>query len=390
MLDRSRFELQIRRAVRANPVTALLGPRQCGKTTLARQIGDRAEVFDMEDPVSLRRLSEPMSALRPLRGLVVIDEVQLRPDLFPVLRVLADRKPLPARFLILGSASPDLIRQGSESLAGRIAQIELGGFTLEEAGADSLRRWWLRGGFPRSFLARSERDSLLWREDFIRTFLERDLRDLGVRVLPPVLRRMWMMLAHYHGQVWNASEISRSLGEAHTTVKRHLDTLTGALVVRQLQPWFENLGKRQIKAPKIYIRDSGLLHSLLGVDSFAALEGHPKIGASWEGLVVEETARIVGERNIYFWATQSGAELDILAETPKGRIGIEAKRGDAPGSTKSMRIAMEDLKLKRLLVVYPGDQSYDLGGGIRAIPLQALRSEIEQARPKRAVSGGAR
>jgi predicted AAA+ superfamily ATPase len=272
VVERDALFERIRRAIRANPVTALYGPRQCGKTAAARQIAGEtgAEYFDLEDPVSQRRLSEPMTALGSLRGLVVIDEVQRQPDLFPVLRVLADRKPLRARFLVLGSASPELLRQGSESLAGRIAFVEMGGFDLSETGAAALRRLWWRGGFPRSFLARNDADSRTWLENFMRTFLERDIRGHG----------LWNMLADHHGQIWNASEISRSLGEAHTTVKRHLDLLTGALMVRQLQPWHENLAKRQVKSCKIYLRDSGLLHALLGIPSFRDLEGHPKIGAS--------------------------------------------------------------------------------------------------------------
>ncbi len=377
-LQRMALVQQVRRALKANPVTALYGPRQCGKTTLARQVaeGAGAEYFDLEDPVSQRRLSEPMTALRRLRGLVVIDEVQRQPDLFPVLRVLADRRPLPARFLVLGSASPELLRQGSESLAGRIAFVEMGGFDLPEAGAKALWRLWWRGGFPRSFLARTDTESRAWQENFIRTFLERDIREYGVETPPVALRRMWSMLAHYHGQIWNASELSRSLGEAHTTVKRHLDLLTGALMVRQLQPWHENLGKRQVKSPKVYLRDSGLLHALLGVPSFRALEGHPKLGASWEGFAVEEIIHVAGERNVYFWATQAGAELDLLLTLGGQRYGVEIKYGDAPGMTKSMRTALEDLKLKRLFVVYPGTERYELDKRAVVVPLDQIRSEL--------------
>lgn len=375
MLKRTELEQEVRRALRSNPVTAIYGPRQCGKTTLATRLAQtaRAEYFDLEDPVSARRLSEPMTALKPLRGLVVLDEIQRQPGLFPVLRVLADRKPLPARFLILGSASPELLRQGSESLAGRIAFLEMGGFDLSETGASAMRRLWLRGRFPRSFLARSGDDSERWRENFIRTFLERDLREFGVQVPPPTLRRLWSMLAHYHGQLWNASEISRSLGEAHTTVKRHLDILTAALMVRQLPPWHENLAKRQVKSPKVYLRDTGLLHSLLGISAFRALEGHPKLGASWEGFLVEEILRVTGERHAYFWATQSGAELDLLLMSGGRRYGVEIKYGDAPGATKSMRIAIEDLGLSRLYVVYPGAESYELDPRILVVPAGKIR-----------------
>ena len=379
MLQRRILMERIRRAIKTNPVTALYGPRQCGKTAAARQISSErsAEYFDLEDPISQRRLTEPMTALAPLRGLVVIDEVQRQPALFPVLRVLADRKPLRARFLVLGSASPELLRQGSESLAGRIAFVEMAGFDLAEAGTAALRRLWWRGGFPRSFLARNDADGRAWQENFVRTFLERDIREYGVEVPAAVLRRLWSMLAHYHGQIWNASEISRSLGEAHTTVKRHLDLLTGALMVRQLQPWHENLGKRQVKSPKIYLRDSGLLHTLLGVPSFRALEGHPKIGASWEGFVVEEVVRAAGERNCYFWATQSGAEVDLLVMAGGHRYGVEVKYADAPGMTKSMRIALDDLQLKKLIVVYPGADSYRLDERAVVVPLDRVRSELQ-------------
>jgi uncharacterized protein len=369
-IERAGLVARLRAAIRANPVTALTGPRQCGKTTLAREIAasTRAEFFDLEDPVSQRRLAEPMTALRQLKGLVVIDEVQRQPNLFPILRVLADRKPLSARFLVLGSASPELLRQSSETLAGRVAFVEMGGFGLEEVGSDALRKLWWRGRFPRAFLARSEAASREWQENFIRTFLERDISMFGVQVPAPTLRRMWSMLAHYHGQLWNASEISRSLGEAHTTVKRHLDLLTSTLMVRQLQPWFENLGKRQVKSPKVYLRDPGVLHALLGIPSFRALEGHPKIGASWEGFVVEEVVQAAGERNCYFWATQSGAELDVLVMAGGKRYGVEVKYKDAPGMTKSMRVALEDLKLERLFVVYPGLESYRLEARVEAVP----------------------
>jgi predicted AAA+ superfamily ATPase len=363
---------KVRRAIKSNPVTTLYGPRQCGKTTIARQVAgiEPVNYFDLEDPVSERRLAEPMLALRSLRGLVVIDEVQRKPDLFPVLRVLADRRPLPARFLVLGSASPDLLRQGSESLAGRIAFVEMDGFDLSETGAAARSRRWWRGGFPRAFLARSERESRAWQENFIRTFLERDIREFGVDVPPVVLRRLWMMLAHYHGQIWNASELSRSLGESHTTVKRHLELLTGALIMRQLQPFHENLGKRQVKAPKVYVRDSGLLHALLNIPAFRLLQGHPKIGASWEGFVLEEIIRRAGERNCFFWATQSGAELDLLVFRRGKRYGVEVKYADAPPISKSMRVAQQDLSLDRLFVVYPGEQAYDLAKNLTVVPLE--------------------
>ena len=378
MIERRALLSRIHQALRTSPVVVLYGPRQCGKTTLARQVAGAAaaDYFDLEDPVSQRRLSEPMLALRELRRLVVIDEVQRQPGLFPILRVLADRKPLPARFLILGSASPELLRQSSESLAGRVALVEMGGFDLSEVGLKAVRRLWWRGRFPRSFLAKSDAESRSWEENFIQTFLERDIREFGVQVPPVALRRLWMMLAHYHGQIWNASELARSLGESHTTVKRHLNILTGALMVRQLQPWHENLGKRQVKSPKIYIRDTGLLHALLGVPSFRFLEGHPKLGASWEGFVIEELLQLVGERSAYFWATQSGAELDLLLFLDGSRYGVEVKYGDAPGITKSMRVALADLGLRQLFVVYPGRDAYDLDKRVTVLPLEQIRARL--------------
>lgn len=378
LIRRPHLVAAVRAALRRSPTVALLGPRQCGKTTLARALAgaDRATYFDLEDPLSLARLEEPLTALGRLRGLVILDEIQQRPNLFPVLRVLCDRPRTPARFLVLGSASPELVRQGAETLAGRIAFVEMGGFELRELGTAQLGRLWLRGGFPRSFLARSAADSFRWRADFIRTFLERDLRTLGFTIPAPALRRLWMMIAHYHGQSWNASEISRSLGEAHTTVKRHLDVLTGALVVRQLQPWFENLGKRQVKAPKVYVRDSGVLHALLGLSTQAALESHPKLGASWEGFVIEQAIAAIGERNAYYWATQSGAELDLLALAGGRRIGVEVKYADAPRLTKSMHVARADLGLQRIFIAYPGDKRYSLADWAEVVPPAALIGEL--------------
>ena len=385
-VKREKLVSAIKQALRDNPVVALTGPRQCGKTTLARALvtGVRnARIFDLEDPVTLARFADPMTALEALRGLVVIDEVQRAPHLFPVLRVLADRAPLPARFLLLGSASPNIARETSESLAGRAAFIDMSGFMLDEVGAEAQRKLWLRGGFPRAFLARSEAQGFAWREDFIRTFLERDIRNFGVNVAPLALRRLWMMLAHYHGQMWSASEISRSLGESHPTVKRHVDILTGALVLRQLQPWFENLGKRQVKSSKVYVRDTGLLHALLGIASFPQLEAHPKLGASWEGFVVEQVLACVGERNAWYWATQSGAELDLLVMRGGKRYGIEVKYGDAPRPTKSMAIAMSDLRLEHLFVVYPRRERYAMNAHTTALSLESLLNELSKLGAKR-------
>jgi predicted AAA+ superfamily ATPase len=368
----------VRRRLRQSPAVALLGPRQCGKSTLARSFAgaDSSTWFDLENPADVQALAEPMTALGSLRGLVVIDEVQRRPELFPVLRVLLDRKPVRARFLILGSAAPELLRQTSESLAGRVALIEMSGFNLLETGDASWRRLWLRGGFPRSFMAPSMQASADWRADFISTFLERDLPQLGIRVPATSMRRLWAMLAHYSGGIWNGSEIGNSLGEAHTTVRRHLDALSAALVVRVLQPWFENLGKRQVKSPKVYVRDSGLLHTLLGISSAAELDRHPKLGASWEGFVIEQLLSIVRPSQAYYWRTQSGAELDLLLPHGPRRLGVEIKYADAPSLTPSMRIACNDLKLDRLLVVYPGSRRYELAPDISVLPLAGAVSEL--------------
>ncbi len=379
MISRTRLIAAIRARLRANPAVALLGPRQCGKTTIAGELagaGTASTYFDLEKPTDLAKLEQPMTALEPLRGLVIIDEVQRRADLFPILRVLLDRKPVRARFLVLGSASPDLLQQSSETLAGRIALVEMGGFTLDEIKQQDAGRLWLRGGFPRSFLAQSEQASATWREDFIRTFLERDLVQLGVRVPALTMRRFWMMLAHYSGGIWNASEIGRSLGEAHTTVRRHLDALARALVVRVLEPWFENLGKRQVKAPKIYVRDTGILHALLGIGTRRELEGHPKIGGSWEGFVIEQILMRLSHPSAYYWRTQAGAELDLLLLLKGQRFGIEIKRADAPTMTPSMASALHDLGLHRLLVVYPGTARYSPAARVEVLPLADCIAEL--------------
>jgi len=384
-IARPELEVRLRDALRRSPIVTLLGPRQCGKTTLANHIVEsiRSNYFDLENPADEARLAEPMTALERLQGLVIIDEVQRAPALFPVPRVLADRARRPARFLLLGSASPELVRESSESLAGRVAFVDMGGFGLREVGAAAMQRLWLRGGFPRSFLARSDAESAAWRRDFIRTFLERDVRAFGIDISPRALRRLWTMLAHYHGQVWNTSEIGRSLGEAHTTIRRHADVLVGALVVRELQPWFENVGKREIKSPKLYVRDPGILHSLLGVESFQGLESHPKLGASWEGFVIEQILNLTGARDAYFWGTQSGAELDLLVTLNGKRVGVEVKYADAPRITRSMRIALEDLQLSHLYVVHPGSARYDLGARAEAIGLPDLLAEVVSARKAR-------
>ncbi len=358
-------------ALERSRVVALLGPRQCGKTTLARQFvpTDSAAYFDLEAPLSLARLDEPMTALRDLSGLVVIDEVQRRPELFPILRVLADRTPLPAHFLILGSAAPDLLRQSSESLAGRMETVPLSGFTITDVGMPAHQVHWLRGGFPLSFLATSDINSVAWRKSFIQTLLERDIPSFGLGTPAPTLFRFWTMLAHYHGQVWNAAEPARSLGIGETSVRRYLDLLEGVYMVRQLQPWHENLKKRQVKSPKVYIRDSGLLHQLLGIRTLPELLSHPKCGASWEGYVIEEIISSVQPDEVYFWATHAGAELDLLVFKDGRRFGVEIKRADAPRLTPSMRTALEDLKLDRLVVIYPGTKCYSLAEKVDVVPL---------------------
>jgi predicted AAA+ superfamily ATPase len=374
MIKRQSLRARIERALRERPVVALVGPRQAGKTTIAREIaGRRTEgYFDLEDPVDLARLAAPALALSGLRGLVVIDEIQRMPGLFEQLRVLSDRPGAPARFLLLGSASSHLIRGVSETLAGRVRFVDMAGFDLGEVGADRAPALWLRGGFPRSFLASSEVRSLAWRNDFIRTFLERDIPQLGITVPAPALRRFWAMIAHYHGQVWNAAEFGRSLGTSEPTARRYLDILTGAYVVRQLPPWFENIGKRQVKAPKIYVRDSGVLHALLSLRTRHDLTGHPKYGASWEGFAVEQVLSLLGRAESYFWATHSGAELDLLVHMNGKRIGFEMKVADAPTMTRSMAIAMEDLRLSRVYVIYPGSRSYRLARGVEAVPIDHL------------------
>ena len=383
MIERVGHVRTIRRRLRAFPVVAILGPRQIGKTTLARQVTEAhpgpARHLDLEHPADLNRLlDDPLLVLEGLRGLVVIDEVQRRPDLFPVLRVLADRRPRPARFLVLGSASPDLIRQSSESLAGRIHYHSLGGLSLDEIGTGSLDRRWLRGGFPEAWLARSHAAAFLWLENFVRTFLERDLPALGVRVPGSTLRRFWTMLAHWHGQIWNSSEFARSFGVSDGAVRRYLDLLTGALVVRQLQPWHANIAKRQVRAPKIYLRDTGVLHALLGIGDMRSLNTHPKSGASWEGFVLETIIDRLGllDDQVHFWAAHSGAELDLFITRGRRRIGIEIKRTTTPKVTRSMRSALDDLDLSEAIVVHEGGDSYRLAARVRAVAATRLDADL--------------
>lgn len=364
------------------PVVALLGARQVGKSTLARQLARARRGpttwFDLENPVDLARLADPGLELRPLRGLVVLDEIHRLPEVFPLLRVLADRPRTPARFLVLGSASPDLLRQTSETLAGRVAFHELNGFGLREV--DDLERLWLRGGFPLSYLARSAPASRRWRDGFIRTFLERDIPDLGSAVPSITLRRFWTMLAHWHGQLWNGAEFGRAFGVAHTTVRRYLDLLTSVFVVRQLQPWFENVNKRQVRSPKIYISDSGILHALLGLSNREDVLSHPKVGASWEGFVVQQIIQLLAARSeqCFHWSTHAGAELDLLVMAGNRRYGFEVKRAEAPRLTASMRSAFETLGLERLDVVHAGRDLYTLAPRVRALPAAQLPSALRR------------
>jgi predicted AAA+ superfamily ATPase len=383
LIERERHREVIQGLLERHPVVGILGARQVGKTTLAQQLAARYDGpvhhFDLEDPTDLARLGEPMLALRDLRGLIVLDEVQRRPELFPVLRVLADRMDRPARFLVLGSASPDLLRQTSESLAGRIYYHELGGFDLDEVGVAARNQLWLRGGFPRSFTAATDSDSAEWRRGFVRTFLERDLPALGIGIPPETLRRFWTMIAHYHGQVWNGAELARAFGVSNMTVRRYLDLLTSALVLRQLLPWHENLSKRQVKSPKVYVADSGLLHTLLQLETRENLEGHPKVGASWEGFALCEVVERLGARReeVFFWATHAGAEIDLLVIRGQRRFGFELKRTAAPKMTPSIWTALEDLRLDRIDVVYPGEHTFPLAERVRAVALSRLYEDLE-------------
>lgn len=371
MIPRTQLLERIHLALSRSKSVALVGPRQVGKTTLAREFlsSKHPNYFDLENPVSRVRLEQPMTALEALEGLVVIDEVQLAPDLFPVLRVLMDEKPDNGQYLILGSASPRLLQQGSESLLGRLEVIVIGGFDLYEVGVDQQSTLWQRGGYPRSFLASSEDDSLAWRTNAIQRFVGQDLAQLGFNVPSPAMLRFWTMLAHYHGQIWSASDPARSLGVNESTVRRYLDFLTQTYMIRQLQPWHENLGKRQVKHPKIYFPDSGLLHALLGIRSEGDLLTHPKSGASWEGFALEQIIRTVRPDEAYFWATHNGAELDLLLFKNGQRLGYEFKRSDAPKLSASMRSTFTDLGLSSLEVIYPGHVGYALADGITVKPL---------------------
>jgi uncharacterized protein len=381
-MKRTAYLAEIERLFHTHPIVAILGPRQCGKTTLARKYAEnqtnfqKINYFDLEAFVDIQRLTNPMLTLKPLSGLIVIDEIQRAPDLFPTLRVLVDQENSNQRFLILGSASRELLKQSSDSLAGRIAYLELTPFSYMEV--ENLEKLWMRGGFPKSYLADTDPDSFDWREFYIRTYLEQDIPNLGLRIPAANLRRFWIMLANYHGNILNASELGRSFGASDATIRHYLDILTGTFMIRQLQPWWENIGKRQVKAPKIYFRDSGIFHSLLNLRQMSDLQTSIKIGASWEGFALEEVVRVHQMRNqdCYYWSTYGAAEVDLLLHQGTKFVGIEFKYTDAPKVTKSMQIVLQDLKLEHLYVIYPGNIDYPLHEKISAMGLSHyLRSK---------------
>lgn len=378
LIARQKILEELRKALSRTPATALLGPRQCGKTTLSKELNKTLSgtFFDLEDPRDVNRLQNPMLSLEREQGYVIIDEVQKKPELFEILRVLVDRPENTMKVLLLGSASPHLMKKAAESLAGRISFVDMSGFNIEEVGEEHSEKLWERGGFPRSYLAEDTEASFAWRNDFIRTFLERDIPQLGINIPAETLRRFWTMVAHYHGQVWNAAEFARSLGNSEAAARNYLDILSGSYMVRQLPPWFENMKKRQVKSPKIYIRDSGILHTLLSLSSFDDILGHPKLGASWEGFVVEQIFALTESRDIYFWATHAGAELDLLLFRHGKRYGFEIKYSDAPKTSKSMRSAVSDLDLEHLYIICPGQVSYPLDDKISVLAIRDLTKTI--------------
>ena len=380
LIKRKQAKAKLQAALARNSAVALIGPRQCGKTTLCREFVSVESInyFDLEDINSLSRLTEAMTTLSQLKGLIVIDEIQLRPDLFPLLRVLIDRDRTPGRFLLLGSAAIILLRQSTESLAGRLEIVELEGFSLQEVGITSLSEHWLRGGFPLSFLAATTAESFAWRKNFIHSYIERDLPQLGMQLPATTVLRFWTMLAHYHGQISNAAEMARAMNAGESTSRKYTDLLEDLFMIRQLQPWHANLKKRQVKAPKIYMRDSGILHQLLGIKTMKNLLEHPKNGASWEGYVIEEVLKTIPADGAYFWATHNGAELDLLLLYEGRKYGVECKRVDAPRVTPSMRAALEDLELEKLTIIYPGEKAYQLADKIYVMPIEALATPAAQ------------
>lgn len=380
MIQRNLYHDRVLLALGRSPVTAILGPRQCGKTTLSRQIVQKNQStfhFDVENQADVRRLQNPEMMFLSLSGLVIIDEIQLMPELFSVLRVVVDNPQNRCRFLILGSASPQVIKKTSETLAGRVEFIDMAGFNLQEIGYDHWKTLWIRGGFPRSYLAQNELDSVAWREGFIRTFLQRDIGQLGIGVSPTAMRKFWMMLAHYHGQTWNASRIAVSMGVSDKTVRSYLDILTETYMIRQIQPWHENIGKRQVKSPKIYFRDTGLLHSLLNLENYHVITGHPLAGASWEGFAMEQILELLRPSAAYYWATYGESEIDLFFMINNRRYGVEFKFSEAPIITRSMRFSMEALRLDKLFVVYPGNQEYPVDINIMVCPIDTIKNHIQ-------------
>ncbi|MCD4652985.1 ATP-binding protein [bacterium] len=377
-MDRPDYIERVQQAFRIHPVVALLGPRQCGKTTLARiQAQSKpATFFDLENPVDIQRLSTPMQTLSKLKGLVIIDEFQRKPELLQILRVLVDKNRDAVQYLILGSASPGLIKGSSETLAGRIGFVDLSGFGIHEVETDDIDLLWVRGGFPLSYLAADDPSSFQWRMAFTRTFLERDIPQLGISIPAESLRRFWTMIAHYHAQVWNGAELARSMGTSEHTIRRYLDILAGAYMLRILPPWHANIKKRQVKSPKIYLRDSGIMHSLLHLNNLSDLCGHPKLGASWEGFALEQIITIKNLQETYFWRTHAGAELDLHYFSSGKPYGIEFKYADAPGMTKSMYSALRDLSLDHLWVVYPGSVKYEIHERVTVLPLNQIQQDL--------------
>lgn len=382
MIEREKHLTGIKSLIRQFPVVALIGARQVGKTTLAqmlmRQCGEETHFFDLESPLDLAQVSDPMLTLSPLRGLVVLDEIQRLPEIFPVLRVLADRESRPASFLILGSAAPSLLNQSSESLAGRLAYYELPGISMSEVKSGQFDELWSRGGFPLSLTAVSDEESFRWRMQFIQNFLERDIPQLGIGISSSTLRRFWTMVAHYHAQIWNGAELSRAFGVSHTSVRRYLDVMESTFMLRCLKPWTANIAKRQVKSPKVYFRDPGLLHALLNIKNLEELQNHPKIGASWEGFMIDNILHALQAENreCYFWATNRGAEIDLLVEQGGRLRGFEVKRTSAPAITPSMRIALDDLGLSQIDVIYPGQKSFSLSEQIRAVPACRILEDL--------------
>ena len=378
MIERKRYHHRIHEAIKRSPITALLGPRQCGKTTLARMIASQQEstYFDLESQADIRRLENPEMMLASQKGLVVIDEIQSKAELFSVLRVVVDKPENQCRFLILGSASPDIIKDVSETLAGRVEFVDMSGFDIDELGTGVSQSLWIRGGFPRSYLAKSDQDSFAWREGFIRTFLQRDIPQLGIRIPAAAMRRFWTMLAHYHGQSWNASRIASAMGIDGKTARSYLDILTETYMIRQLQPWYENIRKRQVKSPKIYFCDTGILHSLLDLRDYHAITGHPQVGASWEGFAAEQVLRVIHPSQAYYWATYSDAELDLFFILNGQRYGIEFKFSEAPDKTRSMITAVKALKLDKLFVVYPGENVWPMAEKITACPISHIHQTL--------------